>query len=70
MNAVSDTGNHTRPVHLGSSVKGRVGDLVKKNKRGPLHIPIAITELRGLYVQTRFQKSWDTVQIVNKKVMQ
>ncbi len=23
-----------------------------------------------VYVQTRFQKSWDTVQIVNKKGMQ
>ncbi len=24
----------------------------------------------GVYIQTRFQKSWDTVQIVNKKGMQ
>ncbi len=27
-------------------------------------------DLRKTYVQTRFQKSWDTVQIVNKKGMQ
>ncbi len=24
----------------------------------------------NIYIQTRFQKSWDTVQIVNKKGMQ
>ncbi len=29
-----------------------------------------ITSNRANYVQTRFQKSWDTVQIVNKKWMQ
>ncbi len=25
---------------------------------------------KNIYIQTRFQKSWDTVQIVNKKEMQ
>ncbi len=29
-----------------------------------------IEMLLYIYIQTRFQKSWDTVQIVNKKGMQ